>query len=378
MRDLRVVRVAVVALVALAPLWASAIPAAADEGAASQQVQQLSQQVQQEKERLDGLSSDAERAQGVVARKNEELRSVEARQATVRAEMQTVARIEYQRPAVTLTTVLQARNLDQLLSGVAQAQLVARKKSELFRESTELQKQSERARNEAAAQLARVTADRKEAAQLLSRTQSTLQAAQAQVEAERQRAAEAQAEAERVARAQAQAAQEQAAREQAQAVQAAREQAQAAQAAQQQAVAAQQQAQTVAQQVQAQVARSGCPIAGATLTQPFGPSSFEGFHTGNDLAAPSGTPIHAVAAGTAKAIPDDGSGYGNHVTIQVSGDRTDLYGHMSSIAVGSGQAVTPGQVIGFEGSTGFSSGPHLHYEVRMGGSAVDPTPFYQC
>ena len=361
MRDLRVVRAAVVALVALAPLWASARPAAADEGAASQQVQQLSQQVQQEKERLDGLSSDAERAQGVVARKNEELRSVEARQATVRAEMQTVARIEYQRPAVTLTTVLQARNLDQLLSGVAQAQLVARKKSDLFRESTDLQKQSERARNEAAAQLARVTADRKEAAQLLSRTQSTLQAAQAQVEAERQRAAQAQAEAERVARAQAQAAQEQAAREQAQA-----------------ALAAQQQAQTVAQQVQAQVARSGCPIAGATLTQPFGPSSFEGFHTGNDLAAPSGTPIHAVAAGTATAIPDDGSGYGNHVTIQVSGDRTDLYGHMSSIAVGSGQAVTPGQVIGFEGSTGFSSGPHLHYEVRMGGSAVDPSPFYQC
>lgn len=368
MRDLRVVRAAVVALVAMAPLWASARPAAADEGAASQQVQQLSQQVQDEKERLDRLTGDAEQAQGVVARKNGELRSVEARQATVRAEMQTVARIEYQRPALTLTTVLQARNLDQLLSGVAQAQLVARKKSDLFRESTELQKQSEQARNEAAAQLARVTSDRKEAAQLLSRTQSTLQAAQAQVEAERQRAAQAQAEAERAARAQAQAAQEQAARQQAQ----------AAQAAQQQALAAQQQAQTVAQQVQAQVARSGCPIAGATLTQPFGPSSFEGFHTGNDLAAPSGTPIHAVAAGTATAIPDDGSGYGNHVTIQVSGDRTDLYGHMSSIAVGSGQAVTPGQVIGFEGSTGFSSGPHLHYEVRMGGSAVDPTPFYQC
>jgi murein DD-endopeptidase MepM/ murein hydrolase activator NlpD len=378
MRDLRVVRAAAVALAALGLVWSGATPAAADEGSSSQQVQQLTQQVQQEKERLDQLTSDADRAQNLVARKNQELRSVESRKATVHAEMQAVARIEYQRPALTLNTVLQARNLDQLLSGVAQAQLVARKKSDLFREATELQRQGERARNEAAAQLDRVTADRKEAAQLLSRTQSTLQAAQAQVEAERQRAAQAQAEAERVARAQAQAAQEQAARQQALAAQAAQQQALAAQAAQQQALAAQQQAQTVARQVQAQVAASGCPIGGATLTQPFGPSSFEGYHTGVDLAAPAGTPIHAVAGGTATAIPDDGSGYGNHVTIQVSGDRTDLYGHMSSIAVSSGQAVTPGQVIGYEGSTGFSSGPHLHYEVRMGGTAVDPTPFYQC
>lgn len=122
---------------------------------------------------------------------------------------------------------------------------------------------------------------------------------------------------------------------------------------------------------------AGCPVRGAVVTQLFGPSSFEGYHTGIDLGAPMGTPIYAVAGGTATVIPGN-TGYGNHVVITVSANRTDIYGHMSQFDVGSGQQVQAGQLIGRMGSTGFSTGPHLHYEVRIGGVAVDPAPILRC
>ncbi len=121
----------------------------------------------------------------------------------------------------------------------------------------------------------------------------------------------------------------------------------------------------------------GCPISGAAMTQPFGPSRLEGFHSGIDLAAASGTPIFAAAAGTAQ-VDRGGTGYGNNVMIQVSGQRTDLYGHMSAILVTAGQTVGAGQMIGKEGSTGFSTGPHLHWEVRINGSAINPAPLLRC
>jgi murein DD-endopeptidase MepM/ murein hydrolase activator NlpD len=122
---------------------------------------------------------------------------------------------------------------------------------------------------------------------------------------------------------------------------------------------------------------AGCPVRGAIVTQPFGPSTFEGFHTGIDLAAPMGTPIYAVAAGPA-TVSFGGTGYGNHVVITVSTSRIDLYGHMSEIDVGPGQQVQAGQLIGRVGSTGFSTGPHLHFEVRIGGLAVNPAPILRC
>ena len=122
---------------------------------------------------------------------------------------------------------------------------------------------------------------------------------------------------------------------------------------------------------------AGCPVRGAIETQPFGPSTFEGFHTGIDLAAPMGTPIYAVGAGPA-TVNFGGTGYGNHVLIKVSATRTDLYGHMSEIDVAPGQQVQAGQLIGHVGSTGFSTGPHLHYEVRINGTAVNPAPVLRC
>jgi murein DD-endopeptidase MepM/ murein hydrolase activator NlpD len=70
-------------------------------------------------------------------------------------------------------------------------------------------------------------------------------------------------------------------------------------------------------------------------------------------------------------------GYGNHVMIKVSDQRTDLYGHLSQILVGPGQLVKAGDLIGREGSTGFSTGPHL-YEVTINGVATDPASLIHC
>lgn len=125
------------------------------------------------------------------------------------------------------------------------------------------------------------------------------------------------------------------------------------------------------------VGAAGCPIRNYFVSQPFGPSSFEGFHAGIDLVAAYGAPIYAAADGVATAN-QGGYGYGNNVVIRVSAERTDLYGHMSRILVKSGQPVQAGDVIGLEGSTGFSTGAHLHYEVRINGVATNPAPLIRC
>jgi len=94
-------------------------------------------------------------------------------------------------------------------------------------------------------------------------------------------------------------------------------------------------------------------------------------HEGIDIAAPTGTPIRAAAGGTVISAGWLG-GYGNLTVIDHGGGVSTAYGHQSAFAVGGGQAVAQGQVIGYVGSTGHSTGPHLHFEVRINGSAVDP------
>lgn len=102
------------------------------------------------------------------------------------------------------------------------------------------------------------------------------------------------------------------------------------------------------------------PILGATM-----------MHEGIDLAAPTGTPIRAAAPGR---IVEAGyeAGYGKFVQVRHGERLESLYGHMSRIAATAGQTVSAGEILGFVGSTGLANGPHLHFEVRRDGIAVDP------
>lgn len=99
-------------------------------------------------------------------------------------------------------------------------------------------------------------------------------------------------------------------------------------------------------------------------------------HKGIDLAAPVGTPIYATADGKVSRASWF-SGYGLFVSIEHGGDMQTRYGHMSRLNVADGQMIHKGDVIGFVGSTGNSTGPHLHYEVRVSGEAVNPAPYMQ-
>lgn len=99
-------------------------------------------------------------------------------------------------------------------------------------------------------------------------------------------------------------------------------------------------------------------------------------HKGVDMPATTGTPIHATADGTV-ARADWFGGYGLYVQLEHGANLQTRYGHMSRIAVAEGQRVHKGDVIGYVGSTGRSTGAHLHYEVRIAGEAVNPVPYMQ-
>jgi murein DD-endopeptidase MepM/ murein hydrolase activator NlpD len=108
----------------------------------------------------------------------------------------------------------------------------------------------------------------------------------------------------------------------------------------------------------------------APITSPFG-WRWGRLHEGIDLGAAYGSPIAAAAAGVVIYAGWEG-GYGNLVVIDHGGGLATAYGHQSRIAVSVGQSVSQGETIGYVGSTGHSTGPHLHFEVRVNGQAVDP------
>ena len=100
------------------------------------------------------------------------------------------------------------------------------------------------------------------------------------------------------------------------------------------------------------------------------------FHPGLDFSAPQGTPIYATAEGTVQTAGNLGNGYGNHIVIQHGYSYSTLYGHMSRLKAKRGQRVKRGEVIGYVGSTGKSTGSHLHYEVFKGRKRLDPIYFF--
>ncbi len=99
-------------------------------------------------------------------------------------------------------------------------------------------------------------------------------------------------------------------------------------------------------------------------------------HTGIDLTAPTGTPIHAPGDGIVVRAEHSRGGYGNSIRIDHGFGYMTLYGHCSKILVRPGQKVKRGDIIGLVGSTGLSTAPHLHYEVRINGKWVNPVNFY--
>lgn len=100
------------------------------------------------------------------------------------------------------------------------------------------------------------------------------------------------------------------------------------------------------------------------------------FHAGLDFAAPQGTPIYATADGVVTTAGNTGNGYGNHVVINHGYGYETLYGHMVRVKAHDGEQVKRGEVIGWVGSTGKSTGPHCHYEVHKNGNKLDPVYFF--
>ena len=126
------------------------------------------------------------------------------------------------------------------------------------------------------------------------------------------------------------------------------------------------------------------PEPNAVISQGFGPTQlwyepayggYAHFHTGIDLVEPFGSPIYAADDGVVALVGSSSGGYGNYVVIAHSGGWDTLYGHLSTALVKVGQLVTQGQVVGLEGSTGNSTGAHVHFELRINQRPVDPTPY---
>ncbi|MDQ1193235.1 murein DD-endopeptidase MepM/ murein hydrolase activator NlpD [Brevundimonas vesicularis] len=120
------------------------------------------------------------------------------------------------------------------------------------------------------------------------------------------------------------------------------------------------------------------PVRGYAINSPFGLRKLAieakaRAHKGVDIAAPKGTTVFTAAEGEVIRTGYDPEGYGNFIEVRHPNGMSTLYGHLSRIDVANGDAVASGQRIGLVGSTGYSTGPHLHFEVRRGGAQVNPT-----
>jgi murein DD-endopeptidase MepM/ murein hydrolase activator NlpD len=122
------------------------------------------------------------------------------------------------------------------------------------------------------------------------------------------------------------------------------------------------------------------PVSGYTLTSPFGMRKhpvlgINRMHNGIDLACPSGTPIYATRAGKVTTASYQAGGAGNYVSINHGDGFASIYMHMTHYVVYAGQSVSQGQLIGYVGSTGISTGPHLHFGISYAGTYVNPLAY---
>ena len=122
------------------------------------------------------------------------------------------------------------------------------------------------------------------------------------------------------------------------------------------------------------------PVSGYTLTSPFGMRKhpvlgYNRMHNGIDMACPQGTPIYATRAGTVTTASYQAGGAGNYVSINHGDGFASIYMHMTNYVVSAGQKVSQGQLIGYVGSTGISTGPHLHFGISYAGTYVNPLAY---
>ena len=120
------------------------------------------------------------------------------------------------------------------------------------------------------------------------------------------------------------------------------------------------------------------PVRGYAINSPYGLRKLAvearaRAHKGVDIAAPKGTGVFTAAEGEVIRTGYEPGGYGNFIEVRHPNGMSTVYGHLSRIDVGHGEAVAAGQRIGLVGSTGYSTGPHLHFEVRRNGAQVNPT-----
>ncbi|MDQ3558722.1 MAG: M23 family metallopeptidase [Pseudomonadota bacterium] len=123
------------------------------------------------------------------------------------------------------------------------------------------------------------------------------------------------------------------------------------------------------------------PVGGTAISSRFGYRTdpflrSAALHSGLDFVAATGTSVRATAPGTVVSAGPSG-GYGNMVEIRHAGGVSTRYAHLSAVLVEQGAEIKAGEVIGRVGSTGRSTGPHLHYETRRDGQAIDPTPYLE-
>ena len=126
----------------------------------------------------------------------------------------------------------------------------------------------------------------------------------------------------------------------------------------------------------------GAVVRGAVVSQPFGCTALAlepvdpfcrggHMHTGIDLAAPTGTEVHSATGGVVR-LGFDPNGAGLYVAVTLDSNVRLLYCHLSAAEVATGMTVVPGEVIGLVGATGRATGPHVHFEIQVDGSSVDP------